>query len=83
MKNNVIYLADVFDFLTKLDDSIIDLAIVDPPYNMHKAIWDTFKTEEEYFNFTFAWLDILVDKIKNTGSLYLFNNAYNSATELV
>lgn len=82
MKNNIIYLADVFDFLTKLDDNIIDLAIVDPPYNMHKTTWDTFKTEEEYFNFTFAWLDILVDKIKNTGSLYLFNNAYNSAVIL-
>ena len=79
MKNNVIYLADVFDFLLKLEDSSIDLVIADPPYNMRKADWDTFKTEKDYFDFTYKWLDLLLTKCKPTASLYLFNNAYNSA----
>ena len=72
MKSNVIYLADVFDFLLKLEDSSIDLVIADPPYNMRKADWDTFKTEKDYFDFTYKWLDLLLTKCKPTASLYLF-----------
>ena len=79
MKNNLIYLADIFDFLKALDDKSIDLVIADPPYNMRKAEWDTFKTEQSYFDFTFHWLDMLLPKCKPTASIYLFNNAYNSA----
>ncbi len=79
MKTNKIYLADVFDFLSMLGDASIDLVIADPPYNMHKADWDTFKTESEYFDFTFKWIDLLLSKCKSSASIYLFNNAYNSA----
>ncbi len=79
MKTNRIYLADVFDFLSMLGESSIDLVIADPPYNMHKADWDTFKTESKYFDFTFKWIDILLSKCKSSASIYLFNNAYNSA----
>ncbi len=82
MKNNRIYLADIFDFLVELDDQSIDLVIADPPYNMQKADWDTFKTEEVYFEFMFKWIDLLLPKCKPTASLYLFNNAYNSAVIL-
>ncbi len=82
MKKNLIYLADVFDFIPMLDDNSIDLVIADPPYNMRKANWDTFKTEKAYFDFTFQWLDLLLPKCKSTASIYLFNNAYNSAVIL-
>ena len=47
MKTNSIYKADVFDFLKIIDNESIDLAIIDPPYNMSKADWDTFKSEKE------------------------------------
>ncbi len=79
MKINLIYLADIFDFLTELDDNSVDLVIADPPYNMRKADWDTFKTEETYFDFMFRWIDMLLPKCKPNASLYFFNNAYNSA----
>ena len=58
MRNNLIYLADVFDFLQELEPTSIDLVIADPPYNMHKAGWDTFRTEQEYLDFTYRWLDM-------------------------
>lgn len=67
------------DFLEILDDKSIDLAIVDPPYNMKKCKWDTFKSEEDYFSFMMRWIDKLIPKLKDSASLYLFNNAYNSA----
>lgn len=79
---NKIYYADVFDFLPELEDNGIDLAIVDPPYNLHKGNWDNFKNETEYFDFTERWIKLLIPKLKDTASLYLFNTAYNSAVIL-
>ncbi len=38
---NEIYELDCFQFLTMVEDGIVDLAIIDPPYNMKKAEWDT------------------------------------------
>lgn len=79
MEKNKILLKDVFDYLTQLEDNSIDLAVIDPPYNQSVDEWDTFNSENEYFDFAFRWLDLVIPKLKRTGSLYLFNNAYNSA----
>lgn len=79
MEIDRIYLDDVFDFLKKVENQSIDLAVVDPPYNQNIDKWDTFKNQENYFEFTYKWLDLVIDKLKNTGSLYLFNNPFNSA----
>ena len=74
-----IYLMDCFNFLQKIDDKSIDLAIIDPPYNLHKAEWDTFKSHDDFLAFTYKWIDALIPKLKNTGSLYVFNTPFNSA----
>ena len=79
LKINEIYNLDCFDFLNKIDDKSIDLAILDPPYNLHKAEWDTFKNEKSFFSFTFTWIDLLIPKLKDNGSLYIFITPYNSA----
>lgn len=79
MKINNIYTKDVFDFLKIIDDGSVDLAVIDPPYNMNKAGWDTFKSEKDFFNFTFKWIDQLIPKLKKNASLYIFNTPYNSA----
>lgn len=65
-----------------MDKNTIDLAIIDPPYNMNKAYWDTFNSEQEYFDFTKKWIDMFIPTLKETASVYLFNNAYNSAVIL-
>ena len=79
LKVDELYCMDVFSFLEKLDDASIDLAIVDPPYNLSKDFWDKFKNKENFLNFTYRYLDILIKKIKPNGSLYIFNTAENSA----
>ena len=76
---NKIYNLDCFDFLKKIDSKSIDLVVVDPPYNMHKADWDTFKSQSDFLNFTYAWLDLVIEKLKDNGSLYVFNTPFNSA----
>ncbi len=78
-KTNKLYTLDVFDYLNIVPDNKIDLAIIDPPYNLNKDDWDTFKSENDFFSFTFAWIDALIPKIKNGGSIYIFNTPYNSA----
>ena len=79
MKLNSIYQADVFDFLKIVDDNSVDLAVIDPPYNMGKADWDSFSSEKAFLDFTFKWVDALIPKLKASGSLYIFNTPFNSA----
>lgn len=79
LKINEIYHSDCLKFLKNIDDNAIDLAVVDPPYNMHKARWDTFENDETFLKFTFTWIDTLIPKIKSNGSLYIFNTPYHSA----
>jgi len=79
LKINEIYNLDCFDFLNKIDDKSITLAVIDPPYNLHKAHWDTFESEKKFFDFTARWIDALIPKLKENGSLYIFNTPYNSA----
>lgn len=75
-----IYNLDVFDFLNnKVADNSVDLAVIDPPYNMKKADWDTFKNQDDFLNFTFSWIEVLLPKLKENSSLYIFNTSFNSA----
>lgn len=79
LKINKIYKLDCFRFLSRIDDETIHLAIIDPPYNLQKADWDSFKNEEEFLSFTFRWIDALIPKMRNDGSLYIFNTPHNCA----
>ena len=76
---NTIYHLDCMDFLKKVDDASTHLVVVDPPYNMSKADWDTFRSEKDFFDFTFGWIDLIIHKLHDNGSLYIFNTPYNSA----
>jgi len=79
IKPNQIYHADCIDFLKQICDGSVDLAVIDPPYNMHKAGWDTFANQKKFLEFTFNWINTLIPKLKENGSLYVFNTPYNSA----
>ena len=79
LKINNIYNMDVFEFLKKVPDEFADLVVIDPPYNLNKGDWDSFKNEKEFQSFTYNYLKLCIPKIKNGGSLYIFNTAYNSS----
>lgn len=79
LKLNHIYHMDCLAFLQQVADGGVDLAVVDPPYNMKKADWDIFRNEHEFYDFTFSWLDCLIQKLKKGGSLYVFNTPLHSA----
>ena len=79
LNHNKIYNLDCFVFLKKIPDNSATLAVIDPPYNMGKANWDTFKSQKDFLDFTYKWIDALLPKLKDNGSLYIFNTPYNSA----
>lgn len=79
IKLNKIYNLDCIEFIGKIGNDSIDLAVIDPPYNLKKANWDTFESEKGFLNFTFHWIDELIPKLKSSGSLYIFNTPYNCA----
>lgn len=79
LKENKIYCMDCFEFLDKIDNNSIHLAVIDPPYNLKKAEWDTFNSHKDFLDFTFKWIDKLIPKLKETGSFYVFNTPFNSA----
>jgi len=79
LKINKIYNLDCFEFLKRVDRNTVDLVIVDPPYFLNKAAWDSFKSQEEFLKFTFGWIDALIPKLKENSSFYIFNTPYNCA----
>ena len=76
---NKVSTSDCFRYLRKLENECVDLAVIDPPYNLKKATWDTFKSEEEFLEFTFRWMTEIIRILKPTGSFYIFNTPYNCA----
>jgi site-specific DNA-methyltransferase (adenine-specific) len=76
---NKTYNMDCFSFLDKVEKETVDLAIIDPPYNMKKADWDTFLSQEAFLDFTYRWIDVLLPKLKLNAGLYIFNTPYNAA----
>ncbi|UWD34648.1 site-specific DNA-methyltransferase [Mycoplasma cottewii] len=79
MKLNNVYNLDIIDFLKKIKNKSVDLIIADPPYNQRIDYWDDFVNEEEYMKFMRRWVKLACKKLKDSGSIYIFNNAYNSA----
>ena len=51
MEVNKIYNQDCLIGLSNIPDKSINLVVIDPPYNIKKAKWDTWKTVAEYVEF--------------------------------
>ena len=76
---NKVKTSDCFTYLNKIDDESVDLAVIDPPYNLKKDDWDTFKSQDEFLEFSYKWMREVIRTLKPTGSFYVFNTPFNSA----
>lgn len=74
---------DALAFIKNLPPASVDLAVVDPPYNLSIADWDTFPSHDAFMQFTEAWLAALIPALKPSASLYVFNTPANAAHILV
>ncbi|MDY6805684.1 MAG: adenine-specific DNA-methyltransferase [Cyanobacteriota bacterium] len=57
-----------------IPDNSIDLIVADPPYNIGKKFngkREKWKSQEDYLNWCYRWLDLCVNKLTKTGSIYI------------
>ncbi|OHB78605.1 MAG: methyltransferase [Planctomycetes bacterium RBG_16_55_9] len=63
-----------------IPDKSVDLIFADPPYNIGKnfhGMKDKWKSEEDYLQWSYRWLDVCVKKLKSNGSFYVMASTQN------
>lgn len=66
-----LYQMDAKEFLNMQTSNSIDLIFADPPYNLKKAEWDTFKSQKEYVDWSMEWIREAYRSLSSKGSLYI------------
>lgn len=69
--NNFLYQGDSIDWLSSLSDESVDLVFADPPYNIKKAKWDNFESQEKYIEWSIKWIAQAARILKSNGTLYI------------
>jgi site-specific DNA-methyltransferase (adenine-specific) len=69
--NGKLYLGNSIEWLGSLQDQSVDLIFADPPYNINKAHWDNFNSQEEYISWSLQWIEQAARVLKKSGSLYV------------
>ena len=80
MELDIIYQEDCFETFKGIEDKSIDLLVVDPPYNIHKAEWDRIPN---YIEWCGKWLVECQRVLKDNGSFYFFHNDMPVIAELM
>ncbi len=66
-----IWVGDTLAWLSSLESETVDLVFADPPYNIKKAEWDTFESQEAYVNWSLQWIEQAARVLKPDGTLYI------------
>jgi site-specific DNA-methyltransferase (adenine-specific) len=70
-KENTLYEGDSVEWLKSIESETVDLIFADPPYNIKKADWDKFESQEKYINWSMKWIEGAARVLKKTGTLYI------------
>ena len=77
-KDNLqIFHGDALEVLQAIPDSSVDLIFVDPPYNIGKDFAgrkDKWKTDDDYLEWCYQWIDLCIKKLKPTGAFYVMTS---------
>lgn len=71
------YLGDCRTVLASIPNGSVDLVFADPPYNIGKQFGDfadSWPSEEAYASWCFEWLELCVQKLTPTGSMYFMTS---------
>ncbi|MGB8346438.1 MAG: DNA methyltransferase [Ktedonobacteraceae bacterium] len=66
-----IWIGDAVSWLRSLKSGSVDLIFADPPYNIKKAEWDTFESQQAYVDWSLTWIEQAARVLKPTGTLYI------------
>ncbi len=69
--NGKLYQGNAIDWLCSLEDATIDLIFADPPYNIKKAEWDNFESQEKYIEWSMQWISEAARVLKPAGTMYI------------
>lgn len=69
--NGEIWIGDAVVWLRSLQSESVDLIFADPPYNIKKAEWDTFESQEKYVEWSLQWIEQAARVLKPTDTLYV------------
>jgi len=70
-KNGQLWQGDSIAWLNTLPSESVDVIFADPPYNIKKADWDNFESQEEYIKFSMQWFEQAARILKPTGTLFV------------
>lgn len=70
-ENGLLYQDDSLLWLSQIPDNSIDMIFADPPYNIKKAEWDKFESQEQYIEWSMRWIREASRVLKPTGSLFI------------
>ena len=70
-RNGLVFTLDSVEWLKTILDESVDLVFADPPYNINKAEWDRFESQEEYIDWSLRWISEVSRILTPTGSLYI------------
>ncbi|OQB94512.1 MAG: Modification methylase MboII [Verrucomicrobia bacterium ADurb.Bin118] len=66
-----IWIGDALAWLETFDSESVDLVFADPPYNINKAEWDTFESQQQYVDWSIRWIEQAARVLRPTGTLYI------------
>lgn len=69
--NGKLYQGNAIEWLSSLQSETVDLIFADPPYNIKKADWDSFETEEKYIEWSVKWIEQAARVLKQDGTMYV------------
>jgi len=69
--NGKLYQGNSIEWLSAFEPESVDLIFADPPYNIKKAKWDNFDSQEDYINWSMQWIESASRALKPAGSLYI------------
>jgi site-specific DNA-methyltransferase (adenine-specific) len=69
--NGKLFLGDSIEWLGSLPPESVDLIFADPPYNLNKADWDNFESQEVYIHWSLKWIQQASRVLKPQGSMYV------------
>ncbi|MCB9419587.1 MAG: site-specific DNA-methyltransferase [Ardenticatenaceae bacterium] len=69
--NGKIYVGDSIKWMSSIESETVNLIIADPPYNIKKAEWDTFESQQAYVQWSLSWIEQAARVLKSDGTLYI------------
>ena len=69
--DGALFTGDSIECMKTINDESIDMVFADPPYNIKKADWDDFGSQERYIEWSMRWIEQASRILKPTGSLYV------------